>query len=162
MSSEVMTHENWARLHVARRVSDIAKSMIKLSRLGRSIFPTPSHPGPGGEEPAARLKVSGSSRPLHPAPAKAYPRNLECGLLMTARAPVIDALRASPDQVAAFRLSRITSVSVLLPRPSSRWQATWLAHRRRCCPPRKYRCGRGPGAFPWMMSITLCGKTELS
>src|SRR3989454_8430525 len=47
MSSEVMTHENWARLHVARRVSDIAKSMIKLSRLGRSIFPTPSHPLPG-------------------------------------------------------------------------------------------------------------------
>src|SRR5205809_2224759 len=39
ISSEVTTHENWARLHVARRVRDIAKSMIRLSRLGRSIFP---------------------------------------------------------------------------------------------------------------------------
>src|SRR5207245_2502878 len=44
MSSEVMTHENWARLQVARRVRDIAKSMIRLSTLGRSIFPTPVHP----------------------------------------------------------------------------------------------------------------------
>src|SRR5438552_18912043 len=43
MSSEVMTHENWARLQVARRVRDIAKSMIRLSTLGRSIFPTRVH-----------------------------------------------------------------------------------------------------------------------
>src|SRR2546428_410480 len=106
MSSEVMTHENWARLHVARRVSDIAKSMIKLSRLGRSIFPTPSHPGPGGEDPAARLKVPGTCRPLHPSPARAYPKNLKSGLQLTAGSPVSDALRASPDKVSAFRLSR--------------------------------------------------------
>src|SRR3990170_2108422 len=39
MSSEVMTQENCARLQVARRVRDIAKSMIRLSMLGRSIFP---------------------------------------------------------------------------------------------------------------------------
>src|SRR3989441_6149916 len=105
MSSEVMTHENWARLHVARRVSDIAKSMIKLSRLGRSIFPTPSHPLRGGEELAARLKVSEASC-VRTRTAKAYPRNLGCARPMNPRATVIDAQRASPEQVSAFRLSR--------------------------------------------------------
>src|SRR5207247_6203360 len=105
MSSEVMTHENWARLHVARRVSDIAKSMIKLSRLGRSIFPTPSHPLRGGEELAARLKVSEASC-VRTRTAKAYPRNLECARPMNPRATVIDAQRASPEQVSAFRLDR--------------------------------------------------------
>jgi len=49
MSFDVMTHENCARLHVARRVKDIAKSMIKLSMLGRSIVPTSlTHRCPGG------------------------------------------------------------------------------------------------------------------
>src|SRR5438093_935379 len=105
MSSEVMTHENWARLHVARRVSDIAKSMIKLSRLGRSIFPTPSHPLRGGEELAARLKVSEASC-VRTRTAKAYPRNLGCARPMNPRATVIDAQRASPEEVSAFRLSR--------------------------------------------------------
>src|SRR2546428_8199477 len=105
MSSEVMTHETWARLHVARRVSDIAKSMIKLSRLGRSIFPTPSHPLRGGEELAARLKVSEASC-VRTRTAKAYPRNLGCARPMNPRATVIDAQRASPEQVSAFRLSR--------------------------------------------------------
>src|SRR3989442_8301731 len=105
MSSEVMTHETWARLHVARRVSDIAKSMIKLSRLGRSIFPTPSHPLRGGEELAARLKVSEASC-VRTRTAKAYPRNLGCARPMNLRATVIDAQRASPEQVSAFRLSR--------------------------------------------------------
>src|SRR3989454_5325723 len=105
MSSEVMTHENWARLHVARRVSDIAKSMIKLSRLGRSIFPTPSHPLRGGEELAARLKVSEASC-VRTRTAKAYPRNLGCARPMNPRATVIDAQRPSPEQVSAFRLSR--------------------------------------------------------
>src|SRR3989475_6386140 len=105
MSSEVMTHENWARLHVARRVSDIAKSMIKLSRLGRSIFPTPSHPLRGGEELAARLKVSEGSC-VRTRTAKAYPRNLGCAPPMNPRATVIHAQPATPDQVSAFRLSR--------------------------------------------------------
>src|SRR3989475_7069373 len=105
MSSEVMTHENWARLHVARRVSDIAKSMIKLSRLGRSIFPTPSHPLRGGEELAARLKVW-EAPCVRTRTAKAYPRNLGCARPMNPRATVIDAQRPSPEQVSAFRLSR--------------------------------------------------------
>jgi len=34
-----MTHPTWKRLHVALLVSDMVKSMIRLSRLGRSIFP---------------------------------------------------------------------------------------------------------------------------
>src|SRR2546430_12295950 len=104
MSSEVMTHENWARLHVARRVSDIAKSMIKLSRLGRSILPTPSHPLRGGEELAARLKVSEASC-VRTRTAKAYPRNLGCARPMNPRATVIGAQRASPEQVSTFGLS---------------------------------------------------------
>src|SRR3989449_2752843 len=105
MSSEVMTHENWARLHVAARVSDNAKSLIKLERLGRSIFPTPSHPLRGGEELAARLKVSEASC-VRTRTAKAYPRNLGCARPMNPRATVIDAQRPSPEQVSAFRLSR--------------------------------------------------------
>jgi hypothetical protein len=39
MSADAMTHENCARLHVARRVSDIAKSMMRDSTLGLSILP---------------------------------------------------------------------------------------------------------------------------
>src|SRR5438552_3827964 len=39
MSSDVITHPTWNRLHFARRVRDIAKSMTRLSRLGRSIVP---------------------------------------------------------------------------------------------------------------------------
>src|SRR5881628_332906 len=98
MSSEVMTHENWARLHVARRVSDIAKSMIKLSRLGRSIFPTPSHPLRGGEELAARLKVSEASC-VRTRTAKAYPRNLGCARPMNPRATLgLPAVSSSPRQ----------------------------------------------------------------
>src|SRR5947199_9685976 len=56
MSSDVITHPTWSRLHVARRVRDIAKSMIGLSMLGRSIFPIRCLPG--AEEPAIHLKVS--------------------------------------------------------------------------------------------------------
>src|SRR3989442_1530808 len=41
MSPDVTTHENCARLQVARRVKDIAKAIIRLSRLGRSIFVMP-------------------------------------------------------------------------------------------------------------------------
>src|SRR6266511_3491088 len=58
MSSDVTTQPTWNRLHVARRVRDIAKSMIRLSTLGRSIFPIRVLPGPGVEEPAVRFKVS--------------------------------------------------------------------------------------------------------
>src|SRR2546425_8177155 len=58
MSSDVITQPTWNRLHVARRVRDIAKSMTRLSRLGRSIFPMSSHRAPGVEEPAVGLKVS--------------------------------------------------------------------------------------------------------
>src|SRR6266852_2887537 len=58
MSSDVITEPTWNRLHVARRVRDIAKSMMRLSMLGRSIFPIRCLPGPRVEEPANRLKVS--------------------------------------------------------------------------------------------------------
>src|SRR3989441_9479947 len=98
MSSDVITQPTWNRLHVARRVRDIAKSMTKLSRLGRSIFPMTSHRGPGVEEPAVGLKVSEPRKALSELSGVRRP--------MTARAPVTDAIRASPDQVSAFRLSR--------------------------------------------------------
>src|SRR2546427_12306317 len=98
MSSDVITQPTWNRLHVARRVRDIAKSMTKLSRLGRSIFPMTSHRGPGVEEPAVGLKVSEPRKALSELSGVRRP--------MTARAPVPDAIRASPDQVSAFRLSR--------------------------------------------------------
>src|SRR5881397_3032779 len=76
MSSDVTTQPTWNRLHVARRVSDIAKSMIRLSMLGRSIFPIVVLPGPGVEEPAVRLKVSaGWPARIRSPSAKAYPRS---------------------------------------------------------------------------------------
>src|SRR5712691_553039 len=61
MSFDVITQENWARLHVARRVSDIAKSMMRLSTLGRSIVPTevPSE----REKKPADLRLRGTARP---------------------------------------------------------------------------------------------------
>src|SRR5436309_8907997 len=71
MSSDVITQPTWNRLHVARRVRDIAKSMTKLSRLGRSIFPMTSHRGPGVEEPAVGLKVSEPPQSLIRGPRRA-------------------------------------------------------------------------------------------
>src|SRR6267378_4152020 len=61
MSFDVITQENWARLQVARRVSDIAKSMMRLSTLGRSIVPTevPSE----REKNPADLRLRGTARP---------------------------------------------------------------------------------------------------
>src|SRR5713226_27827 len=70
MSSDVITQPTWNRLQVARRVSDMAKSMIRLSRLGLSIFPM-SDPRAEAEEPAARLKVSEKAKKsFRPAGAK--------------------------------------------------------------------------------------------
>src|SRR5947208_17018933 len=56
MSSEVMTHPTWKRLHVALLVSDMVKSMIRLSRLGRSIFPINWPPGRERRNPALALR----------------------------------------------------------------------------------------------------------
>src|SRR5213076_2684284 len=56
MSSEVMTHPTWKRLHVALLVSDMVKSMIRLSRLGRSIFPINWPPGRERRNPAVALR----------------------------------------------------------------------------------------------------------
>src|SRR5437879_3043796 len=56
MSSEVMTHPTWKRLHVALFVSDMVKSMIRLSRLGRSIFPINWPPGRERRNPALALR----------------------------------------------------------------------------------------------------------
>src|SRR3989304_2171038 len=58
MSSDVITHENWARLQVARLVSDIAKSMMRLSMLGRSIVPNFAPPWLPAEVASAPLKAS--------------------------------------------------------------------------------------------------------
>src|SRR5213594_774909 len=107
MSSEVITHENCARLHVARRVRDIAKSMIRLSTLGRSIFPILVLPEPGLEEPAIRLKASEGTCGAH----SRFPERL---ILYRPRWPVRlkapgvpkEVLRVSRDGVAAFRLAR--------------------------------------------------------
>src|SRR2546428_9856821 len=79
MSSEVTTQENWARLHVARRVRDIAKSMIRLSKLGRSIFPMTCRPRLEVEEPAVGLKVSEKLPQNEHTSEKPYLRNEECG-----------------------------------------------------------------------------------
>src|SRR2546427_2950606 len=77
MSSDVIREPTWNRLHVARRVRDIAKSMIRLSMLGRSIFPILCLPDPGVEEPAIRLKVSEDvGNALHIPATKPYPRFL--------------------------------------------------------------------------------------
>src|SRR5207302_10220497 len=56
MSSEVMTHPTWKRLHVALLVSDMVKSMIRLSRLGRSIFPINWPPGRKRRNPALAVR----------------------------------------------------------------------------------------------------------
>src|SRR3989475_5682671 len=71
MSSDVITQAHWNSLHVARRVRDIAKSMTRLSRLGRSIFPMTSHRGRGVEEPAVGLKVSEPPQSLIRGPPRA-------------------------------------------------------------------------------------------
>src|SRR3989442_10893742 len=71
MSADVITQPTWNRLHVARRVRDIAKSMTRLSRLGRSIFPMNAHRGPGVEEPAVGLKVSEPPQSLIRGPPRA-------------------------------------------------------------------------------------------
>src|SRR2546426_5381736 len=71
MSSDVITQPTWNRLHVARPVRDIAKSMTRLSRLGRSIFPMNAHRGPGVEEPAVGLKVSEPPQSLIRGPPRA-------------------------------------------------------------------------------------------
>src|SRR3989441_10229548 len=71
MSADVITQPTWNRLQVARRVRDIAKSMTRLSRLGRSIFPMNAHRGPGVEEPAVGLKVSEPPQSLIRGPPRA-------------------------------------------------------------------------------------------
>src|SRR5436190_10599411 len=77
MSSDVIPEPTWNRLHAARRVRDIAKSMIRLSMLGRSIFPILLSPGPEVEEPTNRLKVSEEvGDALHIPATKPYPRFL--------------------------------------------------------------------------------------
>src|SRR5207249_9271573 len=73
MSSEVMTHPTWKRLHVALLVSDMVKSMIRLSRLGRSIFPINWPPGRERRNPALALRfrsMAGADSHV----AKYYPR----------------------------------------------------------------------------------------
>src|SRR5947208_1531139 len=62
MSSEVMTHPTWKRLHVALLVSDMVKSMIRLSRLGRSIFPINWPPGRKRRNPALALRFRNFGR----------------------------------------------------------------------------------------------------
>src|SRR2546425_3924995 len=106
MSSDVMTHPTWNRLQVARRVSDIAKSMTRLSRLGRSIFPMSAHRGLGVEEPAVVLKVSEDGCAFGNAPKNLIREIWMPSPQMTSRKPVIDPLPVSPKQVSAFRLSR--------------------------------------------------------
>src|SRR5919198_1099014 len=104
MSSEVMTQENWARLQVARRVKDIAKSMMRPSMLGRSIVPMGTLLG--REELSARLKVSEPSPRRRAASAKAYPGFPVMPAFVVSKSPSEDAIQVSSDQVAAFRLSR--------------------------------------------------------
>src|SRR3989442_11791121 len=106
MSSDVMTHPTWNRLQVARRVSDIAKSMTRLSRLGRSIFPMSAHRGLGVEEPAVVLKVSEDGCAPGIAPKNLIREIWMPSRRMTSRKPVIDPFPVSPNQVSAFRLSR--------------------------------------------------------
>src|SRR5881397_1544816 len=106
MSSDVITQPTWNRLHVARRVRDIAKSMTKLSRLGRSIFPMTSHRGPGVEEPAVGLKVSEPPQSLIRGPrraasddgASACPR---CNTRISGSGLGLPALPSSPRQAGA-------------------------------------------------------------
>src|SRR5439155_22116242 len=62
MSSEVMTHPTWKRLHVALLVSDMVKSMIRLSRLGRSIFLINWPPGRKWRNPALALRFGNFGR----------------------------------------------------------------------------------------------------
>src|SRR5947209_14988072 len=98
MSSDVITQPTWNRLHVARRVRDIAKSMTRLSRLGRSIFPMNATVDRESRNPRSGLRFRSLRKALSEVPRVRRP--------MTARAPVTDAICASPDQVSAFRLSR--------------------------------------------------------
>src|SRR6059036_2563416 len=105
MSSDVITEPTWNRLHVARRVRDIAKSMIRLSMLGRSIFPILVLPGPRVEEPANRLKVSEDvGDVIHAPAAKPYQRSSFRGREMKVAEESRDAPAVSADQVTAFRL----------------------------------------------------------
>src|SRR3989442_15307411 len=106
MSSRVITEPAWNPLHVARRVRDIAKSMIRLSMLGRSIFPILCLPDPGVEEPAIRLKVSEDLTDVNRRlPAKPYStlrwRACMKPVSKSEVGPVV-----SGAQVAAFRLAR--------------------------------------------------------
>src|SRR6266571_2854270 len=83
MSSDAITHPTWNRLHVARRVRDIAKSMMRLSRLGRSTFPMIVHRRlrRRGLQPSLRLKVWETVRPrsVHRPPAKTLSRSCRDG-----------------------------------------------------------------------------------
>src|SRR3989475_2783676 len=106
MSSDVITEPTWNRLHVARRVRDIAKSMIRLSMLGRSIFPILCLPDPGVEEPAIRLKVSeGPADVNRRPPPKPYP-TLRWRARMSWFSKSEEGPAVSEEQVAAFRLAR--------------------------------------------------------
>src|SRR6266511_3723698 len=107
MSSDVITEPTWKRLHVARRVRDIAKSMIRLSTLGRSIFPILVLPEPGLEEPAIRLKVSEGFADADPQTlTKPYPASSAMRARVRTMSKSVEGPRISADQVAAFRLSR--------------------------------------------------------
>src|SRR6266571_9172414 len=109
MSSEVITHPTWNRLHVARRVRDIAKSMTRLSRLGRSTFPMIVHRRlRRGVQPSLRLKVWETLLPrsVHRPPAKPYLAFVAMAGEMKPKAASGDVPEVSPAQVAAFRLSR--------------------------------------------------------
>src|SRR2546422_188263 len=107
MSSDVITHPTWNRMHVARRVRDIAKSMIRLSTLGRSIFPILASRLPGAEEPAIRLKVSEDVFDARPdLPTKPYPASSAMAGEMKEPPASGDGPQISADHIAAFLLAR--------------------------------------------------------
>src|SRR2546428_3908786 len=106
MSSDVITQPTWNRLHVARRVRDIAKSMTRLSRLGRSIFPMTSHRAPGVEEPAVGLKVSEPPQSLIRGPPRAVSDDCasarhRCYLCISRSGLGLPALPSSPRSAGA-------------------------------------------------------------
>src|SRR6267143_1387876 len=148
MSSDVITEPTWNRLHVARRVRDIAKSMIRLSMLGRSIFPILCLPGPRAEEPANRLKVSEDvGDAIHVPAAKPYPRSAVSagpheGRIGIARHPC--GLRGAGRGVPALPPSSRDPGPEGLPRPRGG------GHVRRAGPDyvRRGTLPAGPGSWP--------------